>query len=182
MKIKVVPKRLIENISESEEKSPFGNKWGLISIYADMGINFFTVEKKLKKKGCVDFMEVKFHDITWDQYKKIKEEEPGTHYSLFDDIKARLIINFIDDIKNKVDTLVTQCAAGISRSGAVGLFACRYLNLDENLFREHNKHILPNQYVLEILNKESGIHDDYVKYWQQREEDMIIKVDKDKIF
>jgi len=66
---------------------------------------------------------------------------------------AKKIINFLDDNKN-INTLLIHCAAGISRSGAVGSFALSYLNGDKEHFKQTNSFIMPNARVLRLLNNE----------------------------
>jgi predicted protein tyrosine phosphatase len=60
------------------------------------------------------------------------------------------VIEFLDEIKD-VDTLIVHCAAGVSRSGAVGKFAAEYLGVDYNEFRNTNPQIHPNNTVTRIL-------------------------------
>ena len=54
--------------------------------------------------------------------------------------KAKQIINFIDKAQEDENdsVLVVHCQAGISRSGAVGTFACDYCGLDYNRFIKEN--------------------------------------------
>lgn len=63
------------------------------------------------------------------------------------------IINFINS-KQEYESnfeLFVHCSAGISRSGAVGLFVNQYLNLDESEFYSNNPQILPNYWVENVL-------------------------------
>ena len=76
-------------------------------------------------------------------------------------------IEFIDLAITNNHKVLIHCAAGISRSGAVGLFCCRYFDLDQKEFRRLNSQITPNLHVLNVLNKESGIDDDYIKFWSK---------------
>lgn len=69
----------------------------------------------------------------------------------FTEKDAKKIIEFLNSNKN-IDNLIIHCAAGISRSGAVGRFALEYLKGDQEFFYNNNKHILPNAKVLRILN------------------------------
>ena len=69
---------------------------------------------------------------------------------LFDDSHARQIIDFIEQNRNRVDTLLIHCYAGQSRSAAVGAFAMEYLGQDNTEFIKHHT---PNQYILETLRQ-----------------------------
>lgn len=137
--------------------------WALISIYRGLPLlNTFKRTEALKLLGCKDFLSLQFSDI-----EKPIDHVPFDEYEpiLFNEKQARRIIAFIDKARQFAQTLVVHCAAGISRSGAVGLFACRYLGLDENEFRETNI-ISPNMHVLSVLNEVSGVNKDYVEFWE----------------
>jgi|AntAceMinimDraft_10_1070366.scaffolds.fasta_scaffold103437_2 predicted protein tyrosine phosphatase len=71
----------------------------------------------------------------------------------FTNEQANQIVNFLDSNKGIINTLLVHCAAGISRSGAVGRFALDYLNGDREYFKLNNNHILPNGRVLRMLNE-----------------------------
>lgn len=76
--------------------------------------------------------------------------------------QGKQIISFLETInKKKVKTIIVHCAAGISRSGAVGSFINNYFNLHYNQFKKDNPHIHPNSRVSMILNRlERGIEID----------------------
>jgi len=63
------------------------------------------------------------------------------------------VIKFLNDKKDTKNLLI-YCAAGISRSGAIGQFALSFLNGDKEHFKKENSNILPNTRVLKMLNKE----------------------------
>lgn len=63
--------------------------------------------------------------------------------------QANEIIKFLDNNKGK-DFLI-HCQAGISRSGAVGRFACEYLEYNEESFNKNHPHINPNPLVTSLL-------------------------------
>jgi len=48
----------------------------------------------------------------------------------------------------------------------VGVFAIRYLGLDEKLFRKENTALGPNTLVYDTLAKVSGLRGDYEKWWE----------------
>lgn len=70
----------------------------------------------------------------------------------FTPTQARELIDFIDKNKDK-ESCIVHCAAGISRSGAVGTFVNDYLGGDYNSFKKQNPYILPNGLVLQLLNR-----------------------------
>ena len=62
------------------------------------------------------------------------------------------LLDFIDEHVDKEECIV-HCAAGISRSGAVGTFICDYTDTDFNVFIQNNPQIHPNPLVLNLLKK-----------------------------
>ena len=69
------------------------------------------------------------------------------------------MVDFLDVIqKDEEDSiLVAHCAAGISRSGAIGTFACDYCGLDYNEFIGSNSNIMANPHVLRVLSNVAGM-------------------------
>lgn len=65
---------------------------------------------------------------------------------------ASRIIEFLESNKH-VDTLMIHCAAGISRSGAVGRVALEYLQGNRESFKINNGQINPNPRVERMLNE-----------------------------
>ena len=82
---------------------------------------------------------------------------------LFHKGQAKKVVDFIDDIQKENDDsiLVAHCHAGISRSGAVGTFACDYCGLDYDEFLSENKYIMSNPHVLKMLATQSGKPDSF---------------------
>lgn len=160
--IVVVPRLVIENYIKDDNASYWEN-WSLISISTSEE-QIVPDKENLLHKGCNDFLECVFADVTDKEYNEFKKFYP---IELFSKETARKIIDFINKIKGFSDILVVHCDAGISRSGAVGLFACRYLKMSENEFRKQNR-VLPNMYVLGVLNEESGLKDEYQSFWENK--------------
>lgn len=69
----------------------------------------------------------------------------------FDEKMANKLIEFIDQNKNR--DFIIHCAAGISRSGAIGTFIKDYLELNSEEFKKYNPYVQPNSHVLRVLNK-----------------------------
>jgi len=129
--------------------------WALISIYNDRALIDVKHLETLRILECINYISLRFDDVTKEQYDyKIRN---GHKLNLFTYPQAQSIIHFIDLISNNpnIKTLVVHCAAGISRSGAVGLFACKYLKLNAITFMRINPNIHPNEYVLYVLEKAS---------------------------
>ncbi|MCR4646857.1 MAG: hypothetical protein K5695_15865 [Oscillospiraceae bacterium] len=67
---------------------------------------------------------------------------------LFTDEMADRILDFIEQHKRSVDTLLVHCYAGQSRSRAVGAFAVEFLGGDNSKYFEEGT---LNQYVYDVL-------------------------------
>lgn len=72
----------------------------------------------------------------------------------FSEDQAKQVLTFLNQNKD-VETILVHCAAGISRSGAIGQFALDFLKGDKDFFRITNKYIMPNSKVLRLLNQET---------------------------
>lgn len=118
-----------------------------------------------KPVGVTDWgngMDICFDDLDWNN-KVIQPDD-----ILFQEIHAKQISDFIESNKDQdFETLICQCDAGISRSGAVGLWATRFLKLDEKEFRDKHPQIKPNSRVLEILMDVSGLKDELINFWKE---------------
>ena len=64
-------------------------------------------------------------------------------------------LDLFDFIKSNIDkkTCLVHCHAGVSRSGAVGLFINEYLGQNEERFRVLHPNIAPNPHILSLLRK-----------------------------
>jgi protein-tyrosine phosphatase len=71
----------------------------------------------------------------------------------FDRKTAEEIIAFIDENRNLPgeQTLHVNCMVGKSRSGAIATFACWYLGLNLEEFKNANIQIVPNLHILNTL-------------------------------
>jgi len=165
-KILVLPRIWVEAVIKGERWHPeITGKWALVSIYSDKLLLDEANRESLELLGCNNYITFRFSDITKTAYDRIPEDELKTIH-LFTREQAHQIINFIDRVKDEVDTLVVHCTAGISRSAACALFAHRYLGTDEEEFWRLNSQILPNEYVLSLLMEASGLRGDYEKRWE----------------
>lgn len=177
-KILIVPRIAIERSLENAQRlSEIDGTWALISIYTEKVVLDIKELGILKSLDCEDYLSLRFADITKTDYDSLKYYKEN-NLTLFTKKQAVEIINFLNRVQenDKIETLVIHCTAGISRSGACGVFACRYLHTDNKNFWRTNPHIYPNEHVLQLLMEASGLRDDYVKCWKS------FKVDPENIF
>jgi predicted protein tyrosine phosphatase len=167
-KIVVLSRQWVErSIKESQKIAEIEGSWAIISIYTDhILLNLKSIET-LKTLGCEEYLSLRFADITKENYEKDKNFYDEKNLIIFTIEHAQQIINFINKVNrnDKIQTLVVHCSAGVSRSGAVGFFACRYLHTNEKEFWKTNPNIAPNSHILDVLHKVSGMKDDYIKFW-----------------
>ena len=110
---------------------------------------------KFKDFGCREIHQMWFGDVT---------EKHEWKDDIFTKEQAQEVIDFINFVNNDPDItdLIIHCDAGISRSGAVAVFASRFLNIDENIVRSKRKIISPNPHVLGLLMEVSGLNEKIV--------------------
>ena len=118
----------------------------VISIYSSLPERVITEPKAtfLNSIGC-DHLSLCFKDVSVEGFPGLITEE-----------QAIEIVAFLKKFSHKKKLLI-HCDAGISRSGAVGFFACRYYGLDELEFIKNNPYIYPNPYVFNLLYTVSGM-------------------------
>lgn len=104
----------------------------------------------------VDILKMRFHD--WDI--KAKELLLSDKYSVnprtaewvfFSEAHAQEIIKFVNQHINKVDLIVVNCAAGISRSAGVAAALSKCLTGEDAYFFEH---YIPNSLVYSTIIQE----------------------------
>ena len=129
--------------------------WNLISIYGCGDAELLTPEtiKVFEGMGCESFLSLDFWDITPEWITKRNDPSEWDDAILFNKDHANQVLSLLRKLqKEKEDSvLVAHCHAGISRSGAMGTFACDYCGLDYNVFIKDNSCIMANPYVLKIL-------------------------------
>jgi predicted protein tyrosine phosphatase len=155
--IKVLSRYTIDLVSRGHMQLPMENKkWNLISVHEGDCLSAEQVDS-LTSQGCEKILSLFFHDIT----EKINNRYQGK-FILFSDCHCIPIIKFIDDLKKSKEatTLVIHCHAGISRSGAIGTFACDYCNLDYQKFINEHETIYSNPYVLRLLRDKARVQAD----------------------
>lgn len=109
---------------------------------------------EVKYNTSIDnFLQVKMWDIEEDIF-----EGDSLVYEKPSDSELKRIVDFINKHKDK-KVFIVHCSAGISRSGAV----VRYISekffdeVDFNFFKQNNKQIQPNLYILKTLKKLDNI-------------------------
>ena len=131
--------------------------WHLISIYGDGEGDLLTEENRsvFQEMGCRRFLSLNFWDIT--------ERAKYPNGILFRKSQAKEIVEMVKEIQKEEEdsVLVAHCSAGVSRSGAVGTFACDYCRLDYNEFMKQNPYLMANPHVLSLLRKEAGMIPDF---------------------
>lgn len=122
--------------SEAREQGSLTDTYVIISIQDShtKGFGFQFTENKF----CKGVLTLLFDDIITEV----------TGAVLFDDDMAGRIIDFINQYKNKVDTLLIHCYAGQSRSKAVGAFAVDMLGGNSSDYFNNG---CPNQYIYDVL-------------------------------
>lgn len=149
--IKVFSRHTMEGfISNNGLNFPF-DYWYLISIHSGDILVSPTARQLLKNIGCQSLISMNFWDVTpEDKHTLLKKD---LDVIIFEDSHALKIIKFIDRVQkdSKDSTLIVHCHAGISRSGAVGTFACDYCGLNYNEFIKENYYVQPNSHILRTL-------------------------------
>ena len=154
MKIRVVPQLYYREYKwQGEEKSVFDTPesgfWeehNFITLRHSAGNDPFCaipVERR-------NILRLQFDDVL---------ENPDGDLVLFNIEMAQQIKKFILDIDRSKE-LYINCAAGISRSGAVGYVLNDYFNhhlqfnaVDDYYFKQYNRQIQPNSLVRDLLYK-----------------------------
>lgn len=147
MKIYVVPKKALRNQYYSN-KEWFDDKNNYFISIAGLedGCEY---PNPFLSKDSKRVLHLLFDDVT-------ESEKDNPSCILFNETHADKIFNFVKTIPIDV-TLYVNCAAGVSRSGAVGYLINEYINRnnsnDYKDFEINNSHILPNPMIVRILKK-----------------------------
>ena len=106
-------------------------------------------------QNCVDHMEVGVHDIhlqdidAWNQRGGV----------VFTNQNAQEIINFVEKNRNKMNLVVCQCDAGISRSSATAAALSFIYNGDDSWVFDNRKYS-PNELIYNTILAKVGISDE----------------------
>lgn len=83
------------------------------------------------------------------------EENTGSSTRAMSAEQAQELVRFIKNNEDK-DTCIVHCAAGVSRSGAVGTFINDLFGEDFFTFKKRNPQVRPNNHVLRLLREAWG--------------------------
>jgi len=136
--------------------------WYLISIYGENNTYLTDISRAvLAKIGMQKGLSLDFWDLTEKTHERVLKKFPDS--TLFSESQSILIIDFLEQAQQDTtdSVLVVHCNAGISRSGAVGTFACDYCGLNYQEFMKENPYIMANPYVLRMLRRVSGMIPDF---------------------
>ena len=105
------------------------------------------------KQDHANVLRLWFDDCSEDKSGILLTGEPYTEKAMTPD-QAQTIYDFLLAQQNAGRTNgVVHCAAGVSRSGAVGTFAADFFEVDRTEFKRINPYIQPNPHILSLLNK-----------------------------
>jgi len=148
----ILSKRTFEEILKShdliEDNIEKMDKYAFISINDSNGTYY---HEPFFKKDYNNFITLHFDDIT--KEGDLSPTNRGTT-KIFSEKDAEKIVKFVKENTGKI--FIVHCAAGISRSGAVGTFINDFCNYDYEQFKKDNPFILPNQYILSILKNKAN--------------------------
>ncbi|MBX9571913.1 MAG: hypothetical protein K2X77_23675 [Candidatus Obscuribacterales bacterium] len=103
------------------------------------------------------WLNVFFEDVRPEHMSMIHELEAqfGRAIRVFNEELADKIIEFLLQCNERKDSeaLFVNCAAGVSRSGAIATFAAEIFELDRKQFQKDNPGIAPNGLVLYLLRE-----------------------------
>jgi predicted protein tyrosine phosphatase len=138
MIVKILNRREIKAYQETENYAVIS-----ISCSNDPGVEL-SAPSNLR-----GLLRIQFDDIS----QPVTDEKTGRVYAHFTPELAKHIINFVNAMLNKVNIIVCQCDAGISRSAgvAVGLSALLCINEDQ-LF--NSGRYIPNTLVYKTIKQE----------------------------
>jgi len=96
---------------------------------------------KINKVQQVDMLQLAFGDV-------LKENQ---YYQLFDEKQAQQILDFVDNVWEKIDALMIHCYAGISRSPAVAAAISQIkLNTNNDIFDLYTPNLLVYNTIIEV--------------------------------
>lgn len=103
----------------------------------------------------LDALQLQFDDWNAEQKTLIEKEYPHSEHAktmiYFNEAHAKKLIRFVKKHLDKIDLIIVQCDAGISRSPGVAAALSKCLNGDDSYFF---KHYLPNSLVYSTILKE----------------------------
>ena len=135
------------NVDNVVDKVPMT---AFISICSEVDQENFLDQRPHFTKDTDNVLNLLFEDITEDVMTKTMGKD--VLMKAFTKDQGKKIVEFLEKHKDK-ESLIVHCAAGISRSGAVGTFAAEYYDLNYSDFKKDNPHIHPNSLVITTLRR-----------------------------
>lgn len=123
----------------------------IISIYDPGYPAFSSYSPNVLPLGFYDWSTP--DDENWRLYGNVQNLAHLAPENYFNDERANQIIDFIEAPTPPDTELIVHCHAGISRSGAVGIFASEVLGLSVADLMARRPQIDPNLYVLNKLRE-----------------------------
>jgi predicted protein tyrosine phosphatase len=132
--------------------------WAAISIGTREG--WWPTLSEDKREGL---LQLAFPDYSFVS-ENLEKAYPQLKGKLFDENFAQRILDFVDGVKDKIDTLLVHCEAGVSRSSAVAAAVSKiYLGIDpkEPYFRnpKYRPNILVYHTTIALAKKQGRIAD-----------------------
>lgn len=152
------------------------SKWSLISIVGKDEEHLSPSQiKTLQSKGMSDLLQLRFDDLDGEIFEKIiaKYKARGDDidrekFIWFNGSHAESIIEFAERLKN--GRLIVHCAAGISRSSAIGSAIAEMKGIPASIIFNDHPNIQPNRHILKIIYAKAGLDfNDYVKWYNEIE-------------
>lgn len=141
----------IRSRSAAQYFSPENDVWAAISVATYDGD-----WPKLSACKRLGLLQIFFPDISF----KIKDNSMK-YNKLFDEEMAQRIFDFVDGIKDKIDTMLIHCEAGVSRSPAIAAAIDRIYfgekNVKEKYFMKYRPNILVYQTMIALAAKQNRI-------------------------
>lgn len=159
MKVNVFPRIAIIKMAEVNEID--FKKVNIISINTlYRNCNELEIMQEHLGKNNPNVLYMQFDDVTKEVAEFYNSKNPEFKLTPINENQAKQIVNFIIETHKQGKDLFVHCTAGISRSGAVGLFANQYINKFINKNEDDFYHneiygfdgIIPNPTVSSMLN------------------------------
>jgi predicted protein tyrosine phosphatase len=155
MKISILPRREMQSLIDEHGEKEILDRHKIVSIFDNDGPVFNRDHENL--------LSLRFRDIT-----------SGIGYNdedLFSFAQADQAVEFIDKLGSN-DDFIVHCGAGISRSGAVGIFTALVHGEGLDVLLQRHQDIWPNRWVFRLLAESyrrkhpqwSGIPDEYYAF------------------
>jgi len=147
-------KSLCENNELNDQTVEYCKSTAFISI-----VDPHRIDQRYFSQEHSNVLNLAFSDMTDKEMLGYTRDfvEQGFEPKLFGIDEAERIVKFVKrNYNNGVRHWIVHCHAGISRSGAVGLFINNLLEYEWDKFKNDNPIVRPNFYIVHLLNIASG--------------------------